>query len=436
VKSKTDIRRGSAHIHLLLVVGFLLIGVAQAQTFNAIYSFTGGQDGGNPHAGLTIDRAGNLYGTAINGGIQDCGSGYGCGTVFQVKHRASGWVFNLLYSFSDGMDGAYPEARVVFGPDGSLYGTTPILPRFGEFGAVFNLKPQPTRCQTSLCGWNEKTLHTFNFLEQGSMPVAEVAFDQGGNLYGTTLEGGLGINFPHEGNGVVFQLTPSGGSWTYSDIYKFIPNPGDTGGGPTAGVIFDNAGNLYGPDAGGGVNGMGTIYELTPSESGWTETTLYTFPGEHGESFPAGGLIFDSSGNLYGTTSNGGVGGGGTVFELIPSNGSWTLTTLYSFSGSGCGPEAALVLDGAGNLYGTTFCNGAHGFGNVFKLTPTPTPPWTFTSLHDFENGSDGAFPMSNVVIDSDGNLFGTTVGGGLINNPHCHAQGGYHCGVVWEFTP
>jgi uncharacterized repeat protein (TIGR03803 family) len=438
VKSKTDNRRGGAHIVLFLAIGFLLIGIAQAQTFNVIHNFTGGQDGGNPHAGLTIDRGGNLYGTDVNGGIQNCGFGYGCGTVFQLRHAGSNWVFNLLYSFTDRMDGGYPDARVVFGPDGSLYGTTPILPHFGEYGAVFNLKPPPTICKTTRCSWTETTLHTFSSLDQGGNPAAEVVFDQAGNLYSTTLFGGLGIGPFMLGYGVVFELTPSGGSWTYSVLYKFTTGAGGSGGGPTAGVIFDNAGNLYGPDASGGDHERGMIYELTPSGPDWTEKTLYTFPGEQGEDAPAGGLIFDSTGNLYGTTANGGTGGGGTVFELIPTNGNWTLNTLYSFSGSaGCGPEASLVMDGAGNLYGTTYCDGANGFGSVFKLTPTPTPPWTYTSLHDFRGGSDGAMPMSNVVIDSSGNLYGTAVGGGsIINNPHCAVGLGYHCGVVWEITP
>ncbi len=429
--------RGGSHFHLFMAIGFLLMGIAQAQTFSVIYSFTGGLDGGNPHAGLTIDRGGNLYGTAINGGIQDCGFGYGCGTVFELRHSGSDWVFHLLYDFTNEMDGGYPDAGVVFGPDGSLYGTTPILPRFGYSGAVYNLKPPPTVCKTSLCIWKETTLHVFNVAAQGAAPAAEVAFNQTGNLYSTTSEGGLGIHFPNEGYGVVFELTPSGRSWTYSVPYEFPSGGGGGGGGPHSGVVIDNAGNLYGSDPEGGNNRLGMVYELTPSESGWTEKTLFSFSGGSGGEAPEGALILDASGNLYGSTVDGGTGGGGTVFELIPSNGSWTLTTLYSFIGtSGCGPIAALAMDGAGSLYGTTYCDGVNGFGNVFKLTPTPTPPWTYTSLHDFTDGSDGQLPMSNVVIDSNGNLYGTAVGGGLVNNPHCAAGIGYHCGVVWGITP
>ncbi len=368
----------SGRLVLVVAIGVFLMPIAQAQTFNVIHNFTGGQDGANPSAGLTIDRAGNLYGTTANGGVQNCDFGYGCGTVFQLKYKGSSWVFNPLYTFTGGTDGGSPLARVVFGPDGALYGTT----RFSSgWGTVFSLKPQPTACKTVLCGWEETTLHTFN-LEQGGQPEAEVVFDQAGSLYSTTFYGGLGIDaeLGNLGHGVVFELTPSGGGWAYSVLYEFTTGAGGTGGGPTAGVIFDNAGNLYGPDANGGghgclFQGCGMIYELTPSESGWTEKTLYTFPGENGEWGPYGGLIVDSSGNLYGTTGDGGTGGGGTIFELIPSNGSWTLSTLYSFSGSSCGPGAALVLDGAGNLYGTTICHGALGSAAFSSLRPHPRLP-------------------------------------------------------------
>jgi uncharacterized repeat protein (TIGR03803 family) len=163
---------------------------------------------------------------------------------------------------------------------------------------------------------------------------------------------------------------------------------------------------------------------------GWTGSTLYSFQNGSDGGHVGAGLIFDPSGNLYGATINGGTGGGGTVFELTPSNGGWTLKTLYSFTGDfNCGPEGTLVMDGTGNLYGTTFCDGANKAGNVFELIPSGGN-WTYSSLHDFTGGVDGGHPYSNVVFDSAGNLYGTTSAGGT--GSACN--GG--CGVVWEITP
>jgi uncharacterized repeat protein (TIGR03803 family) len=253
---------------------------------------------------------------------------------------------------------------------------------------------------------------------------SDVIFDQAGNLYGTTLYGGI------ENSGTVFWLAPSGGGYTESVIYSFAGSPD---GAQPAAVIFDAAGNLYGTTVYGGREGYGTVFELSPSGSGWTEKVLYNFQdGTDGE-YPADGVIFDQSGNLYGATVEGGSGAGGTVYELSPSNGSWTLSTLYSFTSlpNGCGPSGSLVMDAAGNLYGTTYCAGTYEFGSVFKLTPTPKPPWTYTSLHDFTGGSDGGNSTSNVTFDASGNLYGTTVYGGTLGG--C---GGAGCGVVWEITP
>jgi uncharacterized repeat protein (TIGR03803 family) len=241
----------------------------------------------------------------------------------------------------------------------------------------------------------------------------DLIFDQAGNIYGTTTFGGKGY-------GVVYELTPSG---TESVLYAFS---GSDGYYPDAGVIFDNAGNLYGTTEDGGLNMLGTVFELTYSIGfGWAESFLYSFQNGNDGNQPSAGLIFDPSGNLYGTTSNGGSGGGGTVFELTPSGGGWTYSLLYSFTGGNqCGPEGTLVMDGAGNLYGTTQCDGAHNKGSVFKLTPSANG-WTYTSLHDFTGGSDGGYPLCNVVFDANGSLYGTTYGGGT--------QG---VGVVWEIMP
>jgi uncharacterized repeat protein (TIGR03803 family) len=191
-------------------------------------------------------------------------------------------------------------------------------------------------------------------------------------------------------------------------------------------VIFDQTGNLYGTTEGGpNCDGdSGTVYELTPSAQGWTERQLYDFTCESDGFDPKAGLFIDQSGNLYGATSSGGSGNGGTVFELTPSSGSWAFSVLYSLGGSvGGSPARSLTMDTAGNLYGTNN-GGAYGRGNVFKMTPS-NGGWTYASMYDFTGGNDGEYPISNVTFDANGNLFGTASGGGA-----------YGAGVVWEITP
>ena len=408
--SRTISRAAMAALAMAIV--FTLTQSAQAQTFKVIYNFTAGGDGRYPYAGLTMDRAGSLYGTAAYGG------GGGGGTAFRLSRRGSGWAFNPLHSFAGGNDGANPYAGVVFGPDGSLYGTT-YSGGGGDGGTVFNLKPPAAACKTALCPWTETVLYGL-----ANPGLGDLIFDQAGNLYGTTLGGGL------NSYGTAYKLAPSDGGWTGSILHSFTGGINGDGALPDAGLIFDRVGNLYGTTYGGGSGncfptGCGTVYQLTPSGSGWTENVLYNFQNGGDGDYPTAGLIFDPSGNLYGSTSNGGSGGGGTVFKLTLSGGSWTYSLVYSFTGSvddTCGPWGTLVMDGAGNLYGTTYCDGANGAGNIFKLTPEGGG-WTYTSLHDF-GGSDGIYPYCSVVFDASGNLYGTTPFGGA-----------YGHGVVWEIT-
>ena len=401
---------------VLIALGVVLIPSAQAQTFTVLHDFTGGQDGSQPVAGLTLDQAGNFYGTASAGGA-------GYGTVFKLTHKHSAWTFGPLYSFGGGNDGAGPVARLVIGTNGTLYGSTAAggggscskIYEYSGCGSIFNLRPAAAACKTALCPWTETVLYRFAGGSDGAYPIGQLAFDQAGNIYGTTFDylqfGSLGT---------VFGLTPSGGGWTKSAVHRFN---GSDGQYPTAGVIFDQSGNLYGTTYYGGANGDGTVYQLTPSGSGWTENLLYSFQnGSDGEN-AAAGLIFDSSGNLYGGASAGGSGGGGTVFQLTPSGGHWTLSVINSFTGSG-GPASSLVSDASGNLYGTTVEDGAHGAGSVFKLTFSGGG-WTFTDLYDFTGGSDGANPFGGVTLDANGNLYGTTESGGT-----------YGYGVIWEITP
>jgi len=377
----------------------------QAQTFHVLHSFSGFGDGGQPTAGLTLDRAGNLYGTTEFGAISNAG------TVFKLSHAGSGWVVSTLYAFRDGSDGGNPSGRVVFGPDGGLYGTTSEGGLFSNTGTVFELRPPATVCHSVSCPWTHTVLYRFGGGGDGYAPGFEdLVFDRTGNVYGTTTDGGL----PGCLCGDVFQLTPSGGTWTESILYRFAG--GDDGSTPYSGVIFDSAGNLYGSTFEGGANGEGTVFELSPSGAGWTETTLTDFSG--GSGFPLGGLTFDAQGNLFGT----GFFFGGTVFELQPSGGSWSFSQIAVFDGNE-GPSGALTFDNAGNIYGSNASGGPSDDGFVFKLTPSPNG-WTVTHLHDF-NGDDGYSPMGNVVIDGSGNLYGTTLGGGTNGQ-----------GVAWEITP
>jgi len=427
--SKLGLALNIQTIAIILAPAFALaafaIAPAQAQTLTVLHNFTGGADGAGPYAGLTIDAGGNLYGTAQFGGLEPCGNGgggSGCGTVFRLAPRADGWIFTPLYQFAGGNDGAIPVGRVIFGPDGSLYGTTQ---RGGSqcdgygCGTVFNMKLPPTVCKAAFCPWTERVLHAFMGFTDGAYPLGELIFDQAGNIYGTTVEGGI------NDGGTAFELTPSGGGWAESLLVEFE----NSGINPLSGLIFDQAGNLYGTTSGEAENGYGNVYQLMFTGSSWKERGLYNFQGADDGGRPAGGLIFDQSGNLYGTTAIAGSGGTGTVFELTPSNGAWTFSLLYSFVGNFDGPRGSLFMDAAGNLYGTTIGAGTYSRGSVFKLTASGGG-WIYTSLHDFTGGMDGGYPIGNVIFDASGNLYGTASSGGT--GSACY-QG---CGVAWEITP
>jgi uncharacterized repeat protein (TIGR03803 family) len=275
--------------------------------------------------------------------------------------------------------------------------------------------------------WYEKVLRSFGNGTDGYAPSAGLIFDAAGNLYGTTQYGG-GAN----AYGTVFELTPAGGgNWTETVLYSF--RSGTDGAVPGAGLIFDAAGNLYGTTTAGGPNN-GTVFELTPTTAGgWTEQVLYRFCSQANctdGQYPYGSLIFDAAGNLYGTTEFGGTYGAGTVFKLTPAaGGGWTETVLYSFGRGtdGASPLVGLIFDVVGNLYGTTTFGGTYGAGTVFELTPTAGGGWTETVLHSFNpnNGTDGFNPYAGLIFDAAGNLYGTTYYGGS-----------YGGGTVFELTP
>ena len=396
------------------------------QSFKVIYNFSGNTDGGQPNAGLTADAQGNLYGTTYAGGY------WGGGAAFRLWQRGSAWLLNALRDFagSQQADGANPLARIIFGADGTLYGTASNGGLvndscLGGCGTVFNLKPPASSCKTALCAWKETVLYQFqgfggSYLDGSNPANGDLVFDSAGNMYGTTLSGGTSRQ------GTLYQLTPSGGSWTENLLYSFgySPSGGKGAGSPPLAALRDGTGNFYVPTQYGTPcnSYIGTILYLTPSETGWQENLVWGFQGKDDGGLPFGGLISDQAGNLYGTTTSNGVGGGGTVFMLSPD---WKLTVLYSFPGVyRGGPRASLVMDSSGNLYGTTYQDGLYGAGSVFKLTPSDGG-WIFTSLYDFTASSDGANPISNVTIAPNGKLYGTTQNGGA-----------YGRGVVWEITP
>ena len=403
------------------LVTIVLAAPLQAQTFTVIHKFTG-PDGANPEAGLTMNAAGDLYGTTEAGGAD------GVGNVFRLRYSGSGWVLNTLHSFTGHTDGAYPLGRVALAPDGTLYGTTSYgggIGCGGGCGTVFHLTPPPTAPRSALAPWNEAVLYGFTGGSDGRAPQGDLTLDASGNIYGTTEYGGStnctgGVG----GCGVVYELSPSSGGWTPTVLYS--PQNNGDGANPLDGVVFDKSGNLYGVFENNGPFNWGAVYQLSPSGSGWSERTAYAFMGGSGGGIPRGGLIFDASGNLWGTTSHGGDNGGGTVFQLSPSNGGWNFNLLYGLSGQYFGgPTGKLVMDAAGNLYGTTYSDGAYGYGSVFELTPG-SGGWTYTSLHDFTGpeGDDGYYPVGGVVLDADGNLYGATY------------QSYSGTGLVYKITP
>jgi uncharacterized repeat protein (TIGR03803 family) len=358
-------------------------------------------DGANPVAGVIEDSAGNLYGTTTGGGTENAG------LVFKVSTNGHETV---LYTFTGGADGADPQGGLIQDAAGNFYGTTSLGGAAGA-GVVFKLDAKG----------NETVLYSFTGGADGAHPQAGVTMDSAGDLYGTTSDGGSA------GLGVVFKLDPMGHETV---LHTFAGEP--DGRNPRSGVTFDLAGNLYGTTFQGGVgccDGWGVVYKLDPAGN---YTILHSFVFAEGAN-PWGGLTLDAAGNLYGTTWSGGPRSGdypGVVFKI--DNGG-NFSVLYTFTGfaDGAGARSNMVFDSAGNLYGTTqaggvsyYCpveSGATGCGVVFKLSPSGQQ----TVLYTFTNGADGSEPGTGLIRDAAGNLFGTGQFGGT--------GGG---GVVYRLTP
>lgn len=411
----------------VIVLALGLTQLAPAQTFSVIYNFTGAQDGSGPQAGLVLDHAGTLYGTASGSTLAP-----GCGTVFSLRQRSSNWIFNTLYTFKGpaelGTDGCYPVAPVTIGSDGSLYGTTwtggTQNGGCSSCGTVFYVKPPAGVCRTTTCEWTETVIHSFAGVGDGAVPAyGGVSFDQAGNLYGTTSAGGYyGLFCANGGCGTLYQLAPvPGGGWTENTLHAFTAvTDGSVPYGP---VVIDRSGNLYTTAISGGPSlaagwSCGLVYQLTPSGGQWLGTPIHIFICDINGESPIY-LIMDPSGNLYGSDAY-------NLYELAALHGGLHFSVTYNFVPLGV--PWGMVMDGAGNIYGNAYNGGAQNCGFVFKLTPSQRG-WTFADLHDFR-GRDGCFPMGNPVLDSRGNLYGTASYGGT--STAC--DGG--CGTAWEITP
>jgi uncharacterized repeat protein (TIGR03803 family) len=374
-----------------------------------------------------FDSAGHIFGTTPSGGN-------GGGVIFRLNNRDGVWNYEAAYTFkrydlAHGVtDGQLPVVGLIMDAAGNLYGTTTaggtctVNPGNG-CGTVFKLTPNASG------GWDERILYNFCSLTNcadGEGPLGGVVLDSAGNLYGTTYGGGA-----HDG-GTVFKLNPNG---LETVLYSFPFKPVANVSNPTGSLLFDAAGNLDGTALSGGPansqfpQGVGGVFQLVHSASGngWTEHVLHLFTGGSDGANPPGNLVIDSSGNLYGTATRGGNFGFGDVFQLAPAgNGTYQLSTLYSFQGGSDGgePTSGLARDAAGNLYGVAD-PGGNNLGVVFELSPAGGGAWSESILHTFSGGTDGWFPFGGVILDGAGNIYGTTELGGVPNG-----------GVVFEVTP
>jgi len=407
---------------LIFVLLFMTITAqtAQGQAYTVLHNFSGQADGANPWGTPLLDPQGNLYGTTSRGGNINgfvCGS-YGCGTVYKLRRAGSGWILTTLYTFGVGgeNDGSGPLGQLARDSSGLIYGTTVAGGQYeawGGGGTLFKLTPQPRAPVSVMAPWMETQLWSF---PSGSnmRPYSDLTMDSAGNLYGTTF-GGV------DWFGTIYVLAPPYNERSFYTLYRFTG--GADSGKPYAGVVVGPDGMLYGTTSHSDVGAWcGVVYQMPPYQ--WAAlTVLYTFTDGDDGCNPVAGVTFDQSGNLYGSTYTGRSRPGGVVFKLSPGNSGWTYSVIYSFAGTG-GPRERLLIDSAGNLYGTTERDGPYNYGSVFKLTPV-SGGWSYTSLHDFTGGKDGAYPEAGLVRDSNGNLYGAASAGGIFGG-----------GVVFQIRP
>jgi len=354
----------------------VLLSIASAawaqSTLITLHTFTG-PDGAYSYAPLVRDRAGNLYGTTAAGGT------FNVGTIFKIDTFGNETV---LYNFKGRRDGGNPRSGLLLDSTGNLFGITASGGTgSGQGGVLFKLTPSGQQI----------ILHSFS-TSDGAGSASGLLRDSSGNFYGTTEIGGA------HNQGVVFKLDPHG---NYSILYSFTGRNGD-GSEPFAGLVRDQAGNLYGTTFGGGSFGLGTVFKIDASGN---ESVLYSFVGGNDGLIPSSTLVLDPAGNLYGTTDGGGTYNRGTVFE-IDSNGNESILHTFGATDDGASPFVGLVRDKSGNLYGVTDGGGADRHGSVFKLDSSGNE----TVLYSFTGGLDGARPEAALTLDQSGNLYGTTL--------------------------
>jgi uncharacterized repeat protein (TIGR03803 family) len=384
---------------LALVPLLLLSRSAAAQTFTELYPFNSAgdlSDGGTPEAGVTRDADGNLYGTTFFGGAgTGCDIYYaGCGTVFRLDSAGNETV---LHSFTGAHDGWNPTARLILDAAGNLYGTTGYGGAFGH-GTIFKVDK----------AGNETIIHSFAGGTDGDRPNAGLVQDAAGSLYGTTQYGGRGCY--GQGCGTVFRISVDGRETV---LYRFADLP--DGASPLGGVALDSSGNIYGTTWLGGAYGFGTVFKIEMCRG---EKVLHSFAGGSDGANPLDAPVLDKAGNLYGTTAAGGAAGGrllglGTLFKVDTAGHE---SIVYTFTGGsdGANPYAHLLVDSAGNLYGTATSGGVTGNGTVFEFSDgVLTPLYGFSNPDSNGENSDGQYPMGGLITDSAGNLYGTTVQAG-----------------------
>jgi uncharacterized repeat protein (TIGR03803 family) len=329
-------------------------------TLNVLYSFTGGLDGAEPYKGVTLDSRGNLYGTAVTGGIGGCEGG--CGVVYKLTHAHGSWSQSVIYSFTGGSDGSGPGSPVVFDKQGNLFGTTPTGGAKGS-GTIYELKPR------KVGAWKLQVVHTFTGGNDGAGGSAgRLLFDNSGNIYGVATSGGA------YGSGTAFQLSSvQQGKWKLKTLYAFKGQP--DAGFPYGGLTLDSAGNLYGTTYYDGKNDIGAVYELSPVGGKWKERVLHSFAGGSDGNESLSTMVSDAAGNLYGTTIQGGASGCdcGTIFKLAAgAKGTRKYTVVYRFKGAPDGAflYAGMVPDSAGRFYGITLQGGSANIGSIFRFIP------------------------------------------------------------------
>jgi uncharacterized repeat protein (TIGR03803 family) len=447
--------RNAGRSAAIVLTTVALASVASADSKEKVlYSFQGGSDGQFPAGGVVFDKAGNLYGATYEGG-STCSSP-GCGTIFQLSPGSGGtWTETILYGFN-GNQGSRPEGGVIADKSGNLYGTTAyggsgtciLLGGNVGCGVVYELSPPAQEGGQ----WTYTVLYNFRGGKDGQIPHGDLTLDDAGNLYGATLYGGGhgSCNAPYfQHCGTVFKLsTPKqkGGKWTEEVLHSF--KSGTDGANPNGGLLLGCKGVIYGTTFAGGTQncayqgyvGCGTAFRLTPpsgNRGDWSEKQLHVFSGKNGGANPAGELVFDAEGSLFGIAQAGGYNneGDGVAFRLTSVDGAeWKETVLHVFSSNnrgGATPLAGLLFDTQGDLYGTASWSHVSD-GDVFRIEPPSREggDWTLRALYGFAGPPDGATPGAGLVLDKRGNLYSTTQMGGT--GQVC--QGG--CGIVFEVSP